>query len=390
VPHLNLKHVRYQFGSATAIDDVHLSIERGEFVSLLGPSGCGKSTTLRLLAGFLVPQSGAIELNGTVIADPHRNVTPERRNMALIFQSYAVWPHMTVYENVAYGLGIRGIRGAEAAKRVREIMEVVGIAHLAQRYPHTMSGGQQQRVALARALVVRPEVLLLDEPLSNLDAALRAEMRYEIRRIHETLGMTSVYVTHDQLEALMLSDRIAVMNNGRLEQVGTPQEVFEQPASPFVAAFIGHWNCMAAYCDDSGQLILHEEGTMVSRPALEWRGDVVVAVPVDRIDLRRNNEFGSLGSERLQIEGVITRVCYFGRQTEYRFRSVRGGMELRIELTSDMHYRVGEHVFASIDPHVCRLLRKGYAQPFFDETAASVEALDNRMPLPPTTAPYHQ
>src|SRR5947209_3804423 len=203
-----------------------------------------------MIAGFIDPSAGTIEMDGKVLSSPSGSVPPERRQMSMIFQSYAVWPNMTVAQNVAFGLKLRRLQGDEVRRRVAEMLDVVQMRHLAQRYPAELSGGQQQRVALARAIVIKPAVLLLDEPLSNLDASLREEMRFEIRRLHEEMGITSVYVTHDQSEAMVTSDRIAVMNQGRIEQIGTPEEIYERPRTQFVASFIGRTNCLPALVVD--------------------------------------------------------------------------------------------------------------------------------------------
>ena len=239
-----------QFGEVNAISDLDLAIEDGEFLSLLGPSGCGKTTTLRLLAGFLTPDAGRIIVGDRVLSSPGAAVAPEHRGMSMIFQSYAVWPHKTVHDNVAFGLKLRRRPQAEIGERVRRMLDLVRLEDLASRYPGELSGGQQQRVALARALVVEPTILLLDEPLSNLDASLREEMRFEIRRLHEEMAITSVYVTHDQSEAMVTSDRIAVMNQGQIEQIGTPEEIYERPRTQFVASFIGRTNCLPALVVD--------------------------------------------------------------------------------------------------------------------------------------------
>ncbi len=244
-PRLALRGLTRTFGATTAVDGMTLELARGEFVSLLGPSGCGKTTTLRMIAGFILPSAGTVELDGQVVSQPGRCVPPERRGMSMIFQSYAVWPNMTVAENVAFGLKLRHLPEAELQQRVGAMLETVHLAGLAGRYPAELSGGQQQRVALARAVVVQPAVLLLDEPLSNLDANLREEMRFEIRRLHEEFKTTTVYVTHDQAEAMVTSDRIAVMHQGRIEQVDAPVVLYSRPRTRFVAGFIGRTNFLA-------------------------------------------------------------------------------------------------------------------------------------------------
>ena len=227
-----------------------LTIGNGNLVCLLGPSGCGKTTTLRLIAGFIEPTEGEIVVGDRVVSSPRRTLPPEQRKMSMIFQSYALWPHMTAAENVAYGLKIRGLdKATVACARQRRFSSSPGLEALADRYPSELSGGQQQRVSLARALVVEPETLLMDEPLSNLDANLREEMRFEIRRLHDQFCTTAVYVTHDQAEAMTTADLIAVMNGGRIEQLGSPEEVYERPVSEFVARFIGASNVLKGQRD---------------------------------------------------------------------------------------------------------------------------------------------
>ena len=246
MPRLVLSRLGKAFGKTTVVDGVDLALEEGEFVSLLGPSGCGKTTTLRMIAGFIEPTAGRIELDGEIVSQPGSVLPPERRRMSMIFQSYAIWPNMTVAENVAFGLKLRKLPQDEVRRRVGEILEVVQMGHLSGRYPAELSGGQQQRVALARAIVVKPSVLLLDEPLSNLDANLREEMRFEIRRLHDEFRITTVYVTHDQAEAMATSDRIAVMHAGRIEQVDVPHLLYTRPQTRFVAGFIGRTNLLQA------------------------------------------------------------------------------------------------------------------------------------------------
>ena len=239
---LELQSLTKRFGRVAAVDDLTLTIDHGLLVCLLGPSGCGKTTTLRLIAGFAKPDAGSIRVGGHTISGPGRSRPPERRNMSMIFQSYALWPHMTIFDNIAYGLTLRRVAKTEVERRVTAILEVTHLTEFAQRYPSELSGGQQQRVGLARALVVEPETLLLDEPLSNLDANLREEMRFEIRRLHDTYKYTTVYVTHDQAEAMATADLIVIMNHGRAEQIGSPEEIYQQPRSEFVARFIGGTN----------------------------------------------------------------------------------------------------------------------------------------------------
>jgi putative spermidine/putrescine transport system ATP-binding protein len=239
---LVLDRLTRKFGDHVAVDALSLSVQRGEFVALLGPSGCGKTTTLQMIAGFVEPTSGAITLEGKDLLA----VPPAKRGLGIVFQSYALFPHMTAAENVGFGLEMQAVAKAERETRVRETLKLVGLEGFADRYPRRMSGGQQQRVALARALVIRPRILLLDEPLSNLDAKLREEMQIELRHIQRTVGATTILVTHDQAEAMALSDRIVVMNQGRAEQIGRPHETYERPATPFVATFLGKTNMLRA------------------------------------------------------------------------------------------------------------------------------------------------
>ena len=235
---LTLEKLTKKFGTHLAVDGLSLEVEKGEFIALLGPSGCGKTTTLQMIAGFVEPTAGAIRLEGRDLLA----IKPAKRGLGIVFQSYALFPHMTVAENVAFGLEMQGVAAAERTKRVAETLELVGLGAFAARFPRQMSGGQQQRVALARALVIRPNILLLDEPLSNLDAKLREEMQIELRQIQRTVGTTTILVTHDQAEAMALSERIVVMNQGRAEQIGPPHEAYERPATPFVANFLGKTN----------------------------------------------------------------------------------------------------------------------------------------------------
>lgn len=237
---IELSHVRKAFSERVAVEDFTLQAEQGEFISFLGPSGCGKTTTLRMIAGFELPTSGNVSLAGQDMT----YTPPNRRKVGMVFQSYALFPNMTVAENIGYGLKIAGTPRADIKKRVDDMLLLIHMEDFANRYPSQLSGGQQQRVALARALAFQPQALLLDEPLSALDAKIRVELRQEIRRIQQQLGITTIYVTHDQEEALSLSDRIVVMSQGRMEQVGTPYEIYKMPATEFVASFVGHLNLL--------------------------------------------------------------------------------------------------------------------------------------------------
>jgi len=246
--YLVLDRLSKKFGEQIAVDQLSLTVGRGELVALLGPSGCGKTTTLQMIAGFQPPTSGSIALEGNDLAA----VKPAQRGLGIVFQSYALFPHMTAAENVAFGLEMQGIARAERDRRVAQTLALVGLAALADRFPRRMSGGQQQRVALARALVIQPRILLLDEPLSNLDAKLREDMQIELRQIQRTVGTTTLLVTHDQSEAMALADRIVVMNQGRAEQIAPPHEVYERPATAFVASFLGRTNILQLCADADG------------------------------------------------------------------------------------------------------------------------------------------
>ena len=244
-PAVELDGVTKRYGEATAVDDVSLGVREGEFFTLVGPSGCGKTTTLRLIAGLERPNGGEVALNGTPVSSPDRFVEPEDRGIGVVFQEFALFPHLTAAENVAFGL--EGWDAEAREQRVDELLDLVGLEAQGSSYPDELSGGQQQRVALARSLAPEPEVLLLDEPFSNLDVDLRVKMREEVRRILKETGVTAISVTHDQEEAMSISDRVAVMNDGRIEQVGDPEQVFQQPESRFVAGFLGHASFLPGY-----------------------------------------------------------------------------------------------------------------------------------------------
>ncbi len=287
---LDLIHVTKTFPDAArpAVDDFNLQVERGEFVSFLGPSGCGKTTTLRMIAGFETPNAGQIQMEGKEIGDKR----PNQREIGMVFQSYALFPNMSVADNIGFGLKVAGAPAAERRTRVTEMLALIKLEELGARYPYQLSGGQQQRVALARALAIRPKLLLLDEPLSALDAKIRLALRTEIRAIQQKLGITTVYVTHDQEEALSLSDRVVVMNNARIEQVGTPFEIYNFPRTRFVASFVGTLNSLPAEVVDPAAGLLHVHGQEV-----RTAGPVAGAQPGARVAL-------ALRPEMLAIEGA--------------------------------------------------------------------------------------
>ncbi len=283
--HLVLDGLTKRFGGFTAVDAMNLSVERGEFVSLLGPSGCGKTTTLQMIAGFVDVDRGGIRLDGADLV----SVAPNKRGLGIVFQSYALFPHMTVAENIAFGLEMRDVSKPDRDKRTLAAMELVGLKGFADRYPRRMSGGQQQRVALARALVIKPALLLLDEPLSNLDAKLREEMQGELRQIQRSVGTTTILVTHDQHEAMALSDRIVVMNQGRIEQIGAPDQVYDRPASAFVASFLGKTNVLAGTGDGQGSVAI---GDLVLPLPGAGKGPLQLAVRPERLSIAAAGEPG--------------------------------------------------------------------------------------------------
>jgi iron(III) transport system ATP-binding protein len=356
VSKLALHHVSCRFGGITAVDDVSLELEAGEFVSLLGPSGCGKTTTLRMIAGFLNPSVGTIEMDGDMISSPASALPPEKRNMSMIFQSYANWPNMTVAENVAFGLEVRRLSRAAVRAKVDHILDVVRLAALRDRYPAELSGGQQQRVALARAIVVQPAVLLLDEPLSNLDANLREEMRYEIRRLHDEFQITTVYVTHDQAEAMVTSDRIAVMNQGRIEQVEEPRALYARPLTRFVAGFIGRTNFLEGEVHGAEVVFDHFAialARFVEPPAL--RGKVAFSLRPQSIHLHRRPPAAS--ERTCVIPGRIVRRAYLGEHWDYAVRPKDAELQLRVTARPHEVFELNEHVWLELEPSQMAMLR---------------------------------
>jgi len=314
---VSLKRLRKEFAShdargasVVAVDDVDLEIGQGKLVTLLGPSGCGKTTTLRMIAGFEIPTSGRIVISGTDVT----NVPPNNRDSAMVFQNYAIFPHMNVAANVGFGLTLKGVSRAEIRRRVGEALAMVELEDLGERSPNQLSGGQQQRVALARAIINQPKLLLFDEPLSNLDAKLREQMRHQIRQIQQTLGITALYVTHDQLEAMAISDQIVIMNKGRIEQSGTPQEIYTHPASRLVADFIGSVNLVPGkVLDVSGAEMTIEvagRSSHVPTQAGFAKGS--------RIELVLRPEVITLNGPDAFLDGVIAETTYLGATVEYR------------------------------------------------------------------------
>ena len=357
MPGITITGLTKRFGPVGAVVGLDLTVRPGELVALLGPSGCGKTTTLRLVAGFLTPEAGEIRVGDRVLSSPAVVIPPERRRMAMIFQSYALWPHMTVAQNVAYGLRFAGVGRADRDRRVDEMLRAVQLGGYGARYPGELSGGQQQRVAVARALVVEPEILLLDEPLSNLDASLREEMRFEIRRLHERFAITTLYVTHDQAEAMVISDRVAVLRDGRVAQVGTPEELFERPRSRFVAEFVGKTNLVDAVADGAGavtrgdlRLRVAADGTAPRTPP---RTPVVVSIRPHRITLGAP---AAPGADVTVLAGTVARASYLGDAVDYQVTIDGSDVVLRVSASAPARSRPGDRVVLTVPAAACVLL----------------------------------
>jgi putative spermidine/putrescine transport system ATP-binding protein len=307
---LSLDHLVRRFGAHHAVDDVSLDVAPGEMVVLLGPSGCGKTTTLRLIAGFIAPNAGDIRLDGrSIVALP-----PHRRDMGIVFQSYALFPHLSVARNIAFGLEMRRAGAAATAARVEEMLRMVRLEAFATRLPRQLSGGQQQRVALARALAIHPRVLLLDEPLSNLDAALRQDMAREIRLLQQARGITSIMVTHDQTEAMALADRLVVLHDGRVQQIGSPEALHLRPANPFVARFIGGSNVVQGRIDAGTRLALTDGLAITLATTYRAGGTASLAVRPDSIRL------GAPGQGGARTEGTVELCTWLGATVEHLVR----------------------------------------------------------------------
>ena len=337
---VRIEHVFKRFGDVTAVSDFDLTVKDGEFVSLLGPSGCGKTTSLRMIAGFERATEGEIYIGDHCVSSHIKNtfVPPEKRDIGMVFQSYAVWPHMTVTENVAYPLKIQKVPKEERAARVAEMLKLVHLDEYGSRYPHQLSGGQQQRVALARALVMRPGLLLLDEPLSNLDAKLRESMRFEISSIQKELGITVIYVTHDQSEAMTMSDRVVVMSRGVIQQIGTPYEIYRNPANKMVADFIGLVNFVEGEVQGDRVYI---SGTGVSFPNTSGiTGSATIAVRPENITMSRTSG---------TIEGTLVHRFYLGDAVDYRVKCKHHVIRVIVKGAELKEFTDGEKVYLDFD-----------------------------------------
>jgi iron(III) transport system ATP-binding protein len=343
---VELRDLTKRFGSLAVVDHVSLRIDHGQLVCLLGPSGCGKTTTLRLIAGFLEPSAGEIHVGDRLVSSRRKTSPPEQRKMSMIFQSYALWPHMTVTENIVYGLKLRKLDRDVIAKKLKAILATTKLEALAQRYPGELSGGQQQRVALARALIVEPETLLLDEPLSNLDANLREEMRFEIRRLHDEYRYTTVYVTHDQSEAMTTADLIAVMNGGRIDQLGTPEDIYDRPQSEFVARFIGASNVINGTALDGNHVSF-------AGAKLETGGKAVVAIRQHDIQLATQPPQTFANA----VKATVTRQVFLGASRDYMVETP-DGTTLRVVTSTENAVPRGGEVWLYLPPERCRALSR--------------------------------
>jgi iron(III) transport system ATP-binding protein len=354
---LEIDDVTMRFGDVIAVDRASLAVADGETVVLLGPSGCGKTTLLRLIAGFYRPKSGAIRIGGRTVASPALMVPPEKRSLSMVFQSYAVWPHKTVFENLAYGLRLRRLDAKTITAKVTEALATVRMESYAARYPSELSGGQQQRVALARALVLEPEILLFDEPLSNLDATLREHMRFEIKALLGKLKISAIYVTHDQNEAMVIADRVAVMNRGRIEQIGTPEDVYHRSATDFVAQFIGLANVLdaeivGAAAADFIKVRVEHVGEIVARVNSRGgpKGTARLLVRPEQIEFTAEPKAGMN-----TLKGRVARRSFVGANIDYVVDV--NGVPLRVISPSKLPaYQLSQDVIINFAPADCLLL----------------------------------
>jgi spermidine/putrescine ABC transporter ATP-binding subunit len=353
VPAVVLQHVTKAFDQTHAVQDIDLQLAQGEFFALLGPSGCGKTTTLRMVGGFELPTEGRILLEGADVTA----LPPYKRDVNTVFQSYALFPHMTVADNVAFGLRRKGVSGGDARRRANDMLELVGLEGFGTRRPHQLSGGQQQRVALARALVNEPKVLLLDEPMGALDAKIRKSMQIELKRIQQEVGITFLYVTHDQNEAMSMADRLAVMNGGRIEDIGEPQRVYDRPATQFVAEFLGSCNILPAQLGDDGLRL--PDGTAVQVGAEDLKA---IATQDARIGLRPEKlvvtRDGASAAGVNRVRGIVRTATYLGASTEYEVVTTWGDVLRSFAQNLDPSQRAaaGEQVTIGWDPDHAFLL----------------------------------
>jgi iron(III) transport system ATP-binding protein len=351
---ITIRGLSKSFGAnaeVAAVNDIDLDIKDNSFVTLLGPSGCGKTTTLRLLAGYIIPDHGTIEVGGRQLSSPGGVVPPEARGMGMVFQNYAIWPHKTVFENVVFGLKLRKVPAAEARKKVEDTLAMVNLSGLGNRYPNELSGGQQQRVALARSLVVEPDILLLDEPLSNLDAKLRERMRSELKELQRRTGITFVYVTHDQAEALALSDQIAVMNAGRVQQFGTPNEVYAFPANRMVADFMGLVNLVPGKV----RALRNGGGTVAVGDLTLDVAALDGMVPGDAVDVAIRPENISLRPPAGATPGntaKITNHVFLGNISEY-YATLPSGQTLRVQTHPRQYFQIGDMAAIEVEANQC-------------------------------------
>jgi iron(III) transport system ATP-binding protein len=350
---VELRGLTKRFGPLSVVDQVSLRIDHGQLICLLGPSGCGKTTTLRLIAGFLEPSDGEIHVGDRVVSSKAKTLPPESRKMSMIFQSYALWPHMTVAENIVYGLRLRKMDRDSIAKKLAAILSTTKLEILAQRYPGELSGGQQQRVALARALIVEPETLLLDEPLSNLDANLREEMRFEIRRLHDEYRYTTVYVTHDQSEAMTTADLIAVMNAGKIDQLGTPEQIYARPESEFVARFIGASNVIKGVARDDNHIAF--AGATLQVVGAKLKAGQNAAVAIRQHDIQLSTQLPQDPTNA--VKATVTRQVFLGASRDYMVET-SDGTSLRVVTSTENAVAKGIEVWLTLPPERCRALTR--------------------------------